>query len=228
MWNRENDYLKKGPTAFQWGTYFNPPLKTLIETSPTAKDNKILRRTDAKELIVENGRVTGVKAVMYDGTPVTAHAKKGVVLSTGGYAANVAKVMETNDYWKPGKITARTQTTNRSTMQGDGIIMGEKVGAATTGLDFAQLMPISWIDNGQLAFGGGNYSVYINPTTAMVHRVYSLKSQTARYRSRDRILTEHREQKLGKPMYRGDSMSVQLTSLMLCSKNLDLSAMLML
>lgn len=165
LWNRENDYLKKGPTAFQWGTYFNPPLKTLIETSPTAKDNKILRRTDAKELIVENGRVTGVKAVMYDGTPVTAHAKKGVVLSTGGYAANVAKVMETNDYWKPGKITARTQTTNRSTMQGDGITMGEKVGAATTGLDFAQLMPISWIDNGQLAFGGGNYSVYINPTT---------------------------------------------------------------
>ncbi|MCR4626720.1 MAG: FAD-dependent oxidoreductase [Treponema sp.] len=165
LWNRENDYLKKGPTAFQWGTYFNPPLKTLTETSPTAKDNKILRRTSAKELIVENGKVTGVKAVMYDGTPVTAHAKKGVVISTGGYAANVPLIMKTNDYWKPGKITEKTQTTNRSSQQGDGIVMGEKVGAATTGMDFAQLMPISWIDNGQLAFGGGNYSVYINPTT---------------------------------------------------------------
>ncbi|MCR5289956.1 MAG: FAD-dependent oxidoreductase [Treponema sp.] len=165
LWNRENDYLKKGPTAFQWGTYFNPPRTTLLEKSPTAKDNKILCRTDAKELIVENGRVTGVKAVMFDGTQVTAHAKKGVVLSTGGYAANVPMVMKTNDYWKAGKITDKTQTTNRSSMQGDGIKMGENVGAATTGLDFAQLMPISWIDNGQLAFGGGNYSVYINPTT---------------------------------------------------------------
>ena len=27
------------------------------------------------------------------------------------------------------------------------------------------MMPISWIDNGNLAFGGGQYAVYINPTT---------------------------------------------------------------
>ena len=52
-------------------------------------------RTDAKELIVENGKVTGVKAVMYDGTKVTAKARKGVIIATGGYAANVAKVKQT-------------------------------------------------------------------------------------------------------------------------------------
>ena len=28
-----------------------------------------------------------------------------------------------------------------------------------------EMMPISWIDNGNLAFGGGNYAIYINPTT---------------------------------------------------------------
>lgn len=162
LWQRENDYLKKGPTAFQWGTYFQPPLNTINEA---AGKNKILRRTEAKELIVENGKVTGVKAVMYDGTQVTAHATKGVVLATGGYAANVAKVMETNEYWAKDKITSRTQTTNRSSMQGDGIKMGQAVGADVTGLAYTQLMPISWIDNGQLAFGGGNYTVYINPTT---------------------------------------------------------------
>lgn len=162
LWQRENDYLKKGPTAFQWGTYFQPPLNTINEA---AGKNKILRRTEAKELIVENGKVTGVKAVMYDGTQVTAHATKGVVLSTGGYAANVAKVIETNEYWKKDKITSRTQTTNRSSMQGDGIKMGQAAGADVTGLEYTQLMPISWIDNGQLAFGGGNYTVYINPTT---------------------------------------------------------------
>ena len=162
LWQRENDYLKKGPTAFQWGTYFQPPLNTINEA---AGKNKILRRTEAKELIVENGKVTGVKAVMYDGTQVTAHATKGVVLATGGYAANVAKVIETNEYWKKDKITSRTQTTNRSSMQGDGIKMGQAAGADVTGLEYTQLMPISWIDNGQLAFGGGNYTVYINPTT---------------------------------------------------------------
>ncbi len=162
LWQRENDYLKKGPTAFQWGTYFQPPLNTINEA---AGKNKILRRTEAKELIVENGKVTGVKAVMYDGTQVTAHATKGVVLATGGYAANVAKVIETNEYWQKDKITSRTQTTNRSSMQGDGIKMGQAAGADVTGLEYTQLMPISWIDNGQLAFGGGNYTVYINPTT---------------------------------------------------------------
>ena len=162
LWQRENDYLKKGPTAFQWGTYFQPPLNTINEA---AGKNKILRRTEAKELIVEGGKVTGVKAVMYDGTQVTAHATKGVVLATGGYAANVAKVMETNEYWAKDKITSKTQTTNRSSMQGDGIKMGQAAGADVTGLEYTQLMPISWIDNGQLAFGGGNYTVYINPTT---------------------------------------------------------------
>lgn len=173
LWHRENQFIGANFDAdgdgknevAQWGTYFVPPRRTLLETSATAKSNKIMLRTDAKELIVENGRVTGVKAVMYDGTQVTAHAKKGVVLATGGYAANIAKVLATNDYWKQGAITNNTQTTNRSSLQGDGIAMGEKVGAATEGMDFAQLMPISWIDNGQLAFGGGNYAIYINPTT---------------------------------------------------------------
>ena len=48
---------------------------------------------------------------------------------------------------------------------GDGIAMAEKAGAASTGMEYTQLMPISWIDNGQLAFGGGNYAVYLNPNT---------------------------------------------------------------
>ena len=173
LWHRENQFIGANFDAdgdgknevAQWGSYFVPPRRTLLETSSTAKSNKIMLRTDAKELITEGGRVTGVKAVMYDGTQVTAHAKKGVVLATGGYAANIAKVLQTNDYWKSGAITNNTQTTNRSSLQGDGIAMGEKAGAATTGLDFTQLMPISWIDNGQLAFGGGNYAIYINPTT---------------------------------------------------------------
>ncbi len=173
LWNRENQYIGanfdadgdgKNETG-QWGSYFVPPRRTILETSKTAASNKIMLRTAAKELIVEKGRVTGVKAVMFDGTQVTAHAKKGVVLATGGYAANIAKVVKTNDYWKAGTLSDQTKTTNRSSLVGDGLDMGEKAGAAMTGLEFTQLMPISWVDNGQLAFGGGNYAIYLNPVT---------------------------------------------------------------
>jgi succinate dehydrogenase/fumarate reductase flavoprotein subunit len=48
--------------------------------------------------------VKGVKAVMADGTQVTAHARKGVIIATGGYAANIRKVMDTNRYWNMGGL----------------------------------------------------------------------------------------------------------------------------
>ncbi len=169
LWNRENEYIGatfdedgdgKNETG-RWGAYFAPPKRTVLQNP----NNKILCRTDAKELIVENGRVAGVKAVMYDGTEVIAHAKKGVILATGGFAANIDLVRKTNKYWVESAITEKTQTTNRNSLMGDGITMGNKVGAASTGMEYTQLMPISWIDNGQLAFGGGNYAIYINPVT---------------------------------------------------------------
>ena len=122
-------------------------------------------RTTANSLIVEDGKVTGVKATYYDGTEVTLHAYQGVVLATGGYADNIDRVMETNEEGSVGAITSSTQTTNRSSLVGDGIDMATAVGAATTGLGFTQMMPISWVDNGNLAFGGGDYAIYINPTT---------------------------------------------------------------
>lgn len=179
LWNRENDFMgsdldgdgkadadgrsTSGKTV--WGTYFATTLNTLTKTVSNASSNKIMLRTKADSLISENGKVTGVKATSYDGTEVTLHAKKGVVMATGGYAANIDRVMSTNDYWADGDITSSTQTTNRSSLVGDGIDMSEAVGAGTTGLGYTQLMPISWVDNGNLAFGGGNYAIYINPTT---------------------------------------------------------------
>lgn len=172
LWWRENSFSGgdldgdgKMDVPAQYGTYFATTRKTLLETSDTAETNQIMTRTTANELMVENGRVVGVKALMYDGTPVTVKANKGVILATGGYAANIARVMETNKYWEPRFITASTKTTNRSSMQGDVIVMGEAVGAATVGEGWTQLMPIAWVDNGNLAFGAGNYAVYINPTT---------------------------------------------------------------
>ncbi|MCF0115579.1 MAG: FAD-dependent oxidoreductase [Erysipelotrichaceae bacterium] len=169
LWYRENqnmgcDMDHDGTPEIvggNWGTYFLP-MKTTVLSSD---DNKIMTRTTAENLIIEDGKVTGVTATMYDGTKVTAHANKGVVLSTGGYAANIDMVVENNTYWDPSFVTSSIKTTNRSSLQGDGIKMGEEAGADTTGLGFPQMMPISWIDNGNLSFGGGQYAVYINPTT---------------------------------------------------------------
>lgn len=177
LWNRENDFLgcdldgdgtadpdgsnTKGKSVFN--TYIATTKNTLLNTVANAADNAIMTRTKAESLLTDDGAVTGVKAKMYDGTEVTLHANKGVVLATGGYAANIQRVMDTNEYWADGDITSSTKTTNRSSLVGDGIDMGTEVGAGTTGMGWTQMMPISWVDNGNLAFGGGNYAIYLNP-----------------------------------------------------------------
>lgn len=172
LWYRENINLGcdidgdgEMEARGNWGTYFLPTKTTILETSSTAKNNTIMTRTTAESLIVEDGRVTGVNAVKYDGTPVTLHANAGVVIATGGYAANINEVIDSNDYWDVSYITNKTGTTNRSSLTGSGIEMAKVLDAATTGMEFTQMMPISWIDNGDLAFGNGLYGVYINPTT---------------------------------------------------------------
>jgi fumarate reductase flavoprotein subunit len=172
LWYRENQFIgadvdtdgdgKTEEYAGRWGTYFMAPMTAFLKANDK---NQVMTRTNAESLIVEGGKVTGVNAVGFDGQKVTAHAKKGVILATGGYAANVNMVVDTNKYWSSEYLSTATQTTNRNSLQGDGIKMAEAAGAATTGLGFTQLMPISWVDNGNLAFGGGDYAIYINPTT---------------------------------------------------------------
>ena len=174
LWHRENRQLGADldgdgevdeGTAGNWGAYFANTKNTILVTSEKASESDIMTRTKIESLIVEDGRVTGVKGTMYDGTEVTLHANKGVVLATGGYAANIQMVVDTNEYWSSEYVTTSTKTTNRSSLVGDGITMGEAVGAATTGMGWAQMMPIAWIDNGNLAYGSGANCIYINPTT---------------------------------------------------------------
>ena len=170
LWYRENEFIGSTidldgdgePEMGRWGSYFAAPMSTIYSAN---EKNEIMVRTKATDLIVTDGRVTGVKAVAFDGTEITANAAKGVILATGGYAANIDMVLENNVYWSTEYLSKATKTTNRSSQVGDGIKMAEAVGAATTGLGFTQLMPISWVDNGNLAFGGGNYACWINPTT---------------------------------------------------------------
>ena len=145
-----------------WGSYVMAPVAVINNAS---KHNRIMRETSAGELIVENGRVTGVKAKMADGTEVTAHAKKGVIIATGGYAANIQKVLKTNKYWSRQYLSPNIGTTNRSSLYGEGIDMAEKVGAATVGEGYTQLMPLAYTADGAIAFGGVENAVFISPKT---------------------------------------------------------------
>ncbi len=173
LWYRENIQLGADMDADgeveesgNWGAYFVPTMTTLLETSETADQNRIMTRTTAENLLLDDeGRVIGVQSTMYDGTNVISYASKGVILATGGYAANIDEVIETNEYWDSSYINSSTKTTNRSSQVGEGLAMAEEAGADLTGMGWAQMMPISWIDNGNLAFGSGTNCIYINPTT---------------------------------------------------------------
>jgi len=145
-----------------WGVLLKAPEATMLKAND---HNQVMTRTTAKELIVENGRVTGVKAVQYDGTEVTAHATKGVVLATGGYAANVKMAQQYNEYWKPEYLADNIGTTNRSSLKGDGIVMGQAAGADVTGMGWPQMMPLGWVDNGNLSLGAGENVIFINAAT---------------------------------------------------------------
>lgn len=123
----------------------------------------IMLNTCANELITDGGRVTGVKAEKTDGTPVTLTASKGVVMATGGYGANPKMAMEYDNYW--GVLTEDMPTTNSALLTGDGIIMGQAVGANLVGMGYIQLMPSSQPVTGSLGgglWGSAEEQVFVN------------------------------------------------------------------
>lgn len=165
LWQRINRFnggtVNGEKVEGKWGTYFAVPMDVIL--SANAK-NQIMTRTTAKELITDaSGKVTGVKAVQYDGTEVEVSANYGVILTTGGYGANIQMVLDTNDYWAADDVTSSIKTTNRSMAQGEGIVMAQAVGAGVVGMEFTQLMPIGWADNGTLAGGNGETVIFISP-----------------------------------------------------------------
>lgn len=139
MWTRGHNPVDKK-------SYFDAPSKVLL-----AKGGEIMLETKAVSLIVEKGRVVGVKAVKGDGTQVILHANKGVVMATGGYGANAAMVAEYNNYWP--SIPLDMKCTCVASATGDGIVMGKAAGANLVGMQFTQLMPTAHARTGQLADG---------------------------------------------------------------------------
>lgn len=97
----------------------------------------VITNMKAEELLKDkDGRVVGVKATM-DGQSYTFEAKKGVVIATGGFAANVDMRTKANPFYGAG-----FKTTNMPGAMGEGITMAEKAGAQVVNMDLIQTYPM--------------------------------------------------------------------------------------
>lgn len=108
----------------------------------------ILYETPATELIVDKGRVTGVKAVSED-KEYTFLAKNGVILATGGFGSNLEMRVKYNK-----DVDENILSTNTVGITGDGITMAEKIGAQLEDMPFIQTYPTCDPISGALLYFG--------------------------------------------------------------------------
>ncbi len=110
----------------------------------------ILTDTPVKELLIEDGKVTGIIGEGRNGQKVTIHAK-AVILASGGFGANTKMLKQYNTYWT--EIEDDIKTSNSPAITGDGIKLGESAGADLVGMGFSQMMPVSDPNTGALFSG---------------------------------------------------------------------------
>jgi urocanate reductase len=140
LWRRGHKPVKKYGTAFilALSKYIQEMSGTIITDSP------------AKEFLIEGGEIKGIIATGVNGQKIAIHAK-AVVLASGGFGANTKMLKQYNTYWS--NIADDIKTTNSYAMTGDGILLGQSVGAGLTGMGFTQMMPVADPNTGELFSG---------------------------------------------------------------------------
>ena len=136
------------------GSYMIP----LLEENCEKAGVQILLNTTANEILTDaNGAAVGIKATGSTGETVTVNAK-AVVLTTGGFGANLDMVVK----YKPE--LKGFMTTNAAGIQGQGIEMAEAIGAATVDMDQIQIHPTVEANTAALITEGlrGDGAVLIN------------------------------------------------------------------
>ena len=136
------------------GSYMIP----LLQENCDKAGVQTLLNTTATELLTDaNGAVVGVKATGSTGETITVNAKS-VVLTTGGFGANLDMVTE----YKPE--LKGFMTTNAAGAQGQGIEMATAVGADTVDMDQIQIHPTVEANTAALITEGlrGDGAVLIN------------------------------------------------------------------
>lgn len=111
----------------------------------------VLVETTANELIMEDGKAVGAKVTdNHSEIEYQVKAKDGVILATGGFAANPEMVQKHNTSGKWDDLSEVSTTNRFSSSQGDGIVMAEKAGADLVDMDLIQLLYLGNTQNGQL------------------------------------------------------------------------------
>lgn len=115
---------------------------------------EIRTRTEARELVTEEGgRVVGVRLVGPDGA-YTVHARRGLVLATGGFSHDIDRRRELF----PRTPTGREHwTLTPSTTTGDGIGLGESVGGR---LDRSPASPVAYCPVSIVNYRNGKQGVF--------------------------------------------------------------------
>ena len=136
------------------GSYMIPLLQENCEKAGV----QILLNTTANEILTDaSGAAAGIKATGSTGETVTVNAK-AVVLTTGGFGANLDMVVK----YKPE--LKGFMTTNAAGIPGQGIEMAEAIGAATVDMDQIQIHPTVEANTAALITEGlrGDGAVLIN------------------------------------------------------------------
>lgn len=121
-----------------WASYQGDKTQAYVSAVEGAKalneKNDYMLELTAQELITDNGKITGVKAVLYDGTVYEIYGDS-VILATGGFIGNSAmkKQYLGGDYMVEGMMQDN----------GAGINMALSVGAATYNIDMPPMIHVA-------------------------------------------------------------------------------------
>ena len=131
----------------------------LLEKACEARENILLLTDTTADAILtdDDGCAVGVSATGKTGNKVTVNAK-AVVLTTGGFGANLDMVVQ----YAPQ--LEGFMTTNAAGIQGQGILMAEALGAATVDMEQIQIHPTVQADTASLITEGlrGDGAILVN------------------------------------------------------------------
>ena len=136
------------------GSYMIP----LLEENCEKAGVQMMLNTTATEILTDdNGVAVGIKATGASGETITINAK-AVILTSGGFGANMDMVVE----YKPE--LKGFMTTNAPGILGQGIKMAQAIGADTVDMDQIQIHPTVQYDSASLITEGlrGDGAVLIN------------------------------------------------------------------
>lgn len=128
------------------GTGFFKTYQNYIDTH---ENIDLYLNTQATELIIEDGVVVGVIATGKTGNKITLNATNGVVLATGGFAANVEMRQEYNTLWP--NLGPAIKSTNHAGATGDGIALAKAADAEFVQMGNIQLLPLGDPETGSLS-----------------------------------------------------------------------------